>query len=214
LKHTKTDIFNVLLKPIDGDSISTYFTGVLSFGTLNSINIKNHRNGMPVVMRFDGDAQRNFVAPMTGDKIQVIITTYASHRPGITLLKGTDVSSSSSSSSSVVALPSSYYQEDSDAADGFVSIVPASGDAESDLMLQLTSNTSTYFSFVIRSLHYDNSMKVNPLASSITLLDGSPQVDRVMELHENYYVFYVPPGMSDDITISVDSVMVCLLYAP
>jgi hypothetical protein len=158
-------------------------------------------------MRFDGDAQRNFVAPMTGDKIQVIITTYASHRPGITLLKGTDVSSSSSSS--VVALPSSYYQEDSDAADGFVSIVPASGDAESDLMLQLTSNTSTYFSFVIRSLHYDNSMKVNPLASSITLLDGSPQVDRVMELHENYYVFYVPPGMSDDITISVDSVMVC-----
>jgi hypothetical protein len=81
-------------------------------------------------------------------------------------------------------------------------------------MLQLTSNTSTYFSFVIRSLHYDNSMKVNPLASSITLLDGSPQVDRVMELRENYYVFYVPPGMSDDITISVDSVMVCLLYAP
>lgn len=210
MKHTKADIFNVLLKPVDGDSISTYFTGVLSFGTLNSINIKNHRNGMPVVMRFDGDAQRNFVASMTRVKIQVIVTTYASHRPGITLLKGTEASSSSS----VVALPSSYYQEDSDAADGFVSIVPASGDAESDLMLQLTSNTSTYFSFVIRSLHYENGMKVNPLASSITLLDGSPQVDRVMELHENYYVFYVPPGMSDDITISVDPVMVCLLYAP
>lgn len=162
---------------------------------------------MPIVLRLDGDAQWDFIAPMTGDKIQVIITTYASHRPGISLLKGTGASSSSS----VVALPSSYYQEDSDAADGFISIIPASGDAESDLMLQLTSNTSTYFSFVIRSLHYDNSMKVDPLPSSITLLDGSPQADRVVELHENYYVFYVPPGMSDDITISVDPVMVSLL---
>lgn len=205
MTHAKVDRFNVLLKPLDGDSISTYFTGVLSFGTLNSINIKNHRIGMPVILRLDRDAQWNFVAPMTGEKIQVIITTFASHRPGISLLKGIDASSSSSS---VVALPSSYYEEDSDAADGFVSIVPASGDSESDLMLQLTSNTSTYFSFVIRSLQYDSSMKVDPLASSITLLDGSPQVDRVMELHENYYVFYVPPGMSDDIIISVDPVMV------
>lgn len=163
---------------------------------------------MPVVLRLDGDAQWNFVAPMTGEKIQVIITTFASHRPGMSLLKGIDASSSSS----FVALPSSYYQEDSDASDGFVSIVPASGDSESDLMLQLTSNTSTYFSFVIRSLQYDSSMKVDPLASSITLMDGSPQVDRVMELHENYYVFYVPPGMSDDIIISVDPVMVRFTY--
>jgi len=175
----------------------TFFTGILSFGTVNSINIKNHRNGMPVVLRLDGDAQWDFVTSMSGDKIQIIVTAYASHRPGISLLKGG------------ASLPISYYQDDSDATDGFVSIVPSSGDEEeSDLMVQLKSNTSTYFSFVIRSINYDNNMKVDPVQSSITLLDGSPQLDRVEELHENYYIFYVPPGMSDDITISVDPVMV------
>jgi len=157
---------------------------------------------MPVVLRLDADAQWDFIFPISKvENIQVIITTYSTHRPGISILKG-------STSSSVVALPNSVYLDDSDAPDGFISILPREEDVGSDMMIQLSSNSSTYFSFVIRSISNDSNMKVNPLPSSIVLLDGSPQLDRVEEFHENYYVFYVPPGMSDDITISLDPVMV------
>lgn len=98
----------------------------------------------------------------------------------------------------------SYYLNTTNRAEGYISFAPAANELGGQFSLLLTASNLSFVSVTMRVGGQASQETALQTAKHIVLPNGFPLSDKVGEWGERFYVFYVPPEVDGDITISVD----------
>ena len=212
MTHSAGDKFNVLIKALP--TSSALLNGVLA-APLRPI--QTALSGMPQTARMGRQAtlQFQFLVQSTAP-VHVLATAYSTELPDLALYYYP------TPSSLPVVPPDAYFNSDNDAAEGFLSFTPTTGDIGKRFLIELKSSNMSYVSLALRlaagegedsDAAITGTPAVDPPAvgaptHTVVLLNGQPQRDQVGMAAEHLYVFYVPAGVSGAISISLDPIQV------
>jgi len=205
--HSATDKFNVLIRA--SPSSVAYLTGAV---TAAARPVQLAISGMPQTVRLGkgATAQFRFTVASTAP-LNVVATPLAASMPRMNLFYYPTKTSPATSA------PVTYFNEDNDAAEGFLSFTPKATDVGKNFLVEVFAPNMTHVSLAVRAAQTETAVtgtaaKDPPVAGvpthTMVLLNGQPVRDRVASGEERYYVFYVPAGLSGPVTVSVDPIQV------